>query len=309
MQSHAFSKMNEGLEVLRLKMDSKNYMKLQAIKVPSVHQFIAEAAELCNPEKIFIADDSPEDITYIKRMALETGEEKPLAIPGHTVHFDGPYDQGRDREATKYLVPKGEYLSKALNQIDRDEGLVEVKGLLKDSMKGRTMIVRFVCLGPVNSIFSILGVQCTDSWYVAHSEYLLFRPGYESFVKANSDVHFLKVLHSSGKLNENMVSVDHEKKRIYIDYTEDTIYSVNTQYAGNSVGFKKLAFRLAIRKANQEGWLAEHMMIMGVHGPGGRKTYFAGARAAKLPLPCFLERPYSATTSPIYATSTLWLGL
>jgi len=277
MQSHAFSKMNEGLEVLRLKMDSKNYMKLQAIKVPSVHQFIAEAAELCNPEKIFIADDSPEDITYIKRMALETGEEKPLAIPGHTVHFDGPYDQGRDREATKYLVPKGEYLSKALNQIDRDEGLAEVKGLLKDSMKGRTMIVRFVCLGPVNSIFSILGVQCTDSWYVAHSEYLLFRPGYESFVKANSDVHFLKVLHSSGRLNENMVSADHEKKRIYIDYTEDTIYSVNTQYAGNSVGFKKLAFRLAIRKANQEGWLAEHMMIMGVHGPGGRKTYFAGA--------------------------------
>jgi phosphoenolpyruvate carboxykinase (GTP) len=269
--------MNEGLEVLCLKMDSKNYMKLQAIKVSSVHQFIAEAAKLCNPEKIFVADDSPEDIAHIKRMALETGEEKPLAIPGHTVHFDGPYDQGRDREATKYLVPKGEYLSKALNQIDRDEGLAEVKGLLKDSMKGRIMIVRFVRLGPLNSIFSILGVQCTDSWYVAHSEYLLFRPGYEAFVKANPNVHFLKVLHSSGRLNENMVSVDHEKKRIYIDYTEDTIYSVNTQYAGNSVGFKKLAFRLAIRKANQEGWLAEHMMIMGVHGPGGRKTYFAGA--------------------------------
>jgi phosphoenolpyruvate carboxykinase (GTP) len=58
---------------------------------------------------------------------------------------------------------------------------------------------------------------------------------------------------------------------------DNTIYSVNTQYAGNSIGFKKLAFRLAIRKANTEGWLAEHMMLMGVHGPGGRKTYFAGA--------------------------------
>jgi phosphoenolpyruvate carboxykinase (GTP) len=58
---------------------------------------------------------------------------------------------------------------------------------------------------------------------------------------------------------------------------DNTIYSVNTQYAGNSVGFKKLAFRLAIRKANYEGWLAEHMLLMGVHGPGGRKTYFAGA--------------------------------
>jgi phosphoenolpyruvate carboxykinase (GTP) len=74
-----------------------------------------------------------------------------------------------------------------------------------------------------------------------------------------------------------MTSAEHDKKRIYIDYMDSTIYSVNTQYAGNSVGFKKLAFRLAIRKANYEGWLAEHMMIMGVHGPGDRKTYFSGA--------------------------------
>ncbi|MEM2092798.1 MAG: phosphoenolpyruvate carboxykinase (GTP) [Candidatus Bathyarchaeia archaeon] len=258
-------------------MSHRDYMRLIAIKVPEVHRFIAESAELCNPDRIYITADTPEDIDYIRRMAIETGEEKPLAMPGHTVHFDGPYDQGRDREATKYLVPKGDYLSKALNQIDRDEGLAEVKRLLKDSMKGHTMIVRFVCLGPANSVFTILGMQCTDSWYVAHSEYLLFRPGYEAFTKAYPDTHFLRVLHSSGRLNENMVSIDHDKKRVYIDYTENIIYSVNTQYAGNSVGFKKLAFRLAIRKANQEGWLAEHMMIMGVHGPGGRKTYFAGA--------------------------------
>jgi phosphoenolpyruvate carboxykinase (GTP) len=268
---------NRCLQVIRAKMSERDYAKLCAVKVPRVHQFIVESAELCNPENIFVFDDSIEDLIYIKRMAIETGEEKPLATPGHTIHFDGPYDQGRDREATKYLVPKGDYLSKALNQIDRDEGLAEVKSLLKDSMKGRTMIVRFVCLGPPNSVFTILGVQCTDSWYVAHSEHLLFRPGYEAFTNAYPDAHFLRVLHSSGRLNENMVSADHDKKRVYIDYAEDIIYSVNTQYAGNSVGFKKLAFRLAIRKANQEGWLAEHMMIMGVHGPDGRKTYFAGA--------------------------------
>jgi phosphoenolpyruvate carboxykinase (GTP) len=265
------------LELLRQKLSRIDYEKLRAIANPKVHQFIAEAAELCNPERIFICSDSSEDIAYVRNQAIATGEEKPLAIPGHTVHFDGPYDQGRDREVTRYLVPKGDYLSKALNQIDRDEGLAEVKGLLKNAMKGRTMIVRFVSLGPPNSIFTILGLQCTDSWYVAHSEYLLFRPGYEVFRQAEPGRNFLRVLHSSGKLDENMVSVEHEKKRVYIDYSEDTIYSVNTQYAGNSVGFKKLAFRLAIRKANQEGWLAEHMMIMGVHGPGGRKTYFAGA--------------------------------
>ena len=139
------------------------------------------------------------------------------------------------------------------------------------------MIVRFVSLGPPNSVFTILGLQCTDSWYVAHSEDLLYRSGYEVFRQAGLDKDFLRVLHSAGTLNENMVSVEHEKKRIYIDHMDNTIYSVNTQYAGNSVGFKKLAFRLAIRKANYEGWLAEHMLLMGVHGPGGRKTYFAGA--------------------------------
>jgi phosphoenolpyruvate carboxykinase (GTP) len=74
-----------------------------------------------------------------------------------------------------------------------------------------------------------------------------------------------------------MVSLEYDKKRIYIDHMDNTIYSVNTQYAGNSVGFKKLAFRLAIRKASSEGWLAEHMLLMGVFGPEKRKTYFAGA--------------------------------
>ena len=270
--------MNPYLEVLRPKLSQANYEKLSAINHPIVHEFIAKANDLCNPENIFICSDSAEDIAHIRNQAIATGEEKAIMkLTGHTVHFDSVHDQGRDRQATKYLIPKGITLSKALNQIDRQEGLSEVRGLLRDSMKERTMIVRFVSLGPPNSIFTILGLQCTDSWYVAHSETLLYRPGYEVFRQAGLDKDFLRVLHSAGKLNENMVSVEHEKKRIYIDHMDNTIYSVNTQYAGNSVGFKKLAFRLAIRKANYEGWLAEHMLLMGVHGPGGRKTYFAGA--------------------------------
>jgi phosphoenolpyruvate carboxykinase (GTP) len=112
---------------------------------------------------------------------------------------------------------------------------------------------------------------------VAHTEDLLYRPGYQQFVKAGPKSDFLRVLHSAGKLTEEMVSAEPQKKRIYIDHMDNTIYSVNTQYAGNSVGFKKLAFRLAIRKASSEGWLAEHMLLMGVYGPNKRKTYFAGA--------------------------------
>jgi len=270
--------MNGYLEALRPKMSEVAYQKLVAITNPKAYEFIAKASDLCNAEKIFICSDSAEDIAYVRQEAIVTGEEKSvLTLSGHTVHFDGIYDQGRDRQATKYLVPRGISFSKALNQIDRQEGLVEVKGLLRDSMNGRTMIVRFISLGPPNSIFTIVGLQCTDSWYVAHSEDLLYRPGYEVFRQSDPTREFLRVLHSAGKLNENMTSAEHEKKRIYIDYMDNTIYSVNTQYAGNSVGFKKLAFRLAIRKANYEGWLAEHMMIMGVNGPNGRKSYFSGA--------------------------------
>ena len=270
--------MNPYLEVLRPKLSRPDYEKLSSMVNPNVHEFIAKASDLCHPDRIFICSDSKEDIAYVRRQAIATCEEKAiLTLSGHTVHFDGEQDQGRDRQATKYLVPRGLSLSKALNQIDRQEGLAEVRGFLKDSMKGRTMIVRFVSLGPQDSLFTILGLQCTDSWYVAHCEDLLYRPGYEQFLKAGPKSDFLRVLHSAGKLDEDMVSVEYEKKRIYIDNMDNTIYSVNTEYAGNSVGFKKLAFRLAIRKASYEGWLAEHMLLMGVHGPGGRKTYFAGA--------------------------------
>ena len=270
--------MNPYLEVLRPKLSQQDYQKLCSIANPNVHEFIAKGSDLCHPDHIFVCSDSKEDIFYVRRQAVATGEEKAiLTLPGHTVHFDGENDQGRDRQATKYLVPRGISLSKALNQIDRQEGLAEVRSFLKDSMNGRTMIVRFISLGPPDSSFTILGLQCTDSWYVAHSEDLLYRPGFNQFLKAGPKSDFLRVLHSAGKLNEDVVSVEHERKRIYIDNMDNTIYSVNTQYAGNSVGFKKLAFRLAIRKASYEGWLAEHMLLMGVHGPDGRKTYFAGA--------------------------------
>ena len=270
--------MNPYLEALQPLLSESDFKKLSTINNPNVHEFIAKESDLCQPKEIFICSDSAEDIAHVRKQAISSGEEQAiLTLPGHTVHFDGEYDQGRDRQATKYLVPKGVVLSKALNQMDRQEGLAEVRSVLRDSMKDKTMIVRFISLGPQDSIFTILGLQCTDSWYVAHSESLLYRSGYDQFVKAGPKSDFLRVVHSAGQLNGDMISIYHDKKCVYIDHMDNTIYSVNTQYAGNSVGFKKLAFRLAIRKASSEGWLAEHMLLMGVQGPGGRKTYFAGA--------------------------------
>ncbi len=266
------------IQIFERRLKKEEIEKLKKIKNEKILKFIAESIHLCNPDKVFVCSDTPDEIAYIKNMAIVNREESAaLLTPGHTFHFDGYYDQGRDREVTKFLVPKGDKLSPALNQIDRDEGLTEIKELLNDSMKGKTMIVRFLILGPENSIFTIPCVECTDSWYVAHSVDLLYRHGYNQICKIDENFDVFFTLHSAGELDENMTSKNYDKKRIYIDYIENTVYSVNTQYAGNSVGFKKLALRLAIRKAHREGWLAEHFMIIGVYGPGGRKTYIAGA--------------------------------
>ena len=264
-------------ELLKEKLTTESYDRLVAVNNVKIHEFVTDAIELTGPETVFVCTDSEQDVKYVRDMAVKSGEESPLETPGHTFHFDGYYDQGRDRRVTKYLVPKTEKLSKALNQIEREEGLAEVRGLLKDSMRGRIMILRFLSLGPSGSVFSIPCVQATDSWYVAHSEDLLYRSAYEQFCKIGKHDNVFCFLHSAGELSKDMISVDVEHKRVYMDYTKDTIYSVNTQYGGNTMGLKKLALRLTIRQADQEGWLAEHMFISGVYGPGGRKTYLAGA--------------------------------
>lgn len=263
-------------DVLKDKLDADSLAKLAALNNEKLSAFVADAVTLCKPASVRVCSDDPADIAYCRARAVELGEEIPLATEGHTAHFDGYFDQGRDKEVTKYLLPAGMDLGERLNSMDRAEGLAEIRGLFDGAMAGREMVVRFFCLGPVNSPFSISAVQITDSAYVCHSEDMLYRPGYEQFKKLGGSGGFFRFLHSSAR-TENAVSVDVEKKRIYIDITEDLVYSVNTQYAGNTVGLKKLALRLAIRRADREGWLAEHMFVMGCHGPGGRVTYFTGA--------------------------------
>jgi len=264
------------MSILESFLTDANLRKLLTIPNQNVHKFIADAIELCNPMKVFVCDDSRMDVEYIRRTAIARGEETPLAIPTHTVHFDGLHDQARDKEQTVYLVPKGESLGEHLLQMDREEGLDLARKRLKGSMENKKMVVRFFCLGPRDSEFSIPCVQITDSFYVAHSEDLLYRRGYDYFRRLPDDAEIFWMLHSSGKLMHS-VSIDWQHRGVAIDYEENTVYSYNTQYAGNTIGLKKLALRLAIRKADREGWLAEHMFVMAIHGPDERKTYITGA--------------------------------
>ena len=266
-----------GIEdLLKRKLRGEDYTRLTALGNTKLNEFLADAIELCGPASVFVCTDSGKDSKHIRELAISNGEERPLDMPGHTCHFDSYYDQGRDKNATKYLLPAESELGESLNSIEKGAGVKEVRSLLKDSMRGREMLVCFWCLGPTDSEFSIPCVQITDSAYVAHSESILYRPGYEQFKQVGESGTFFRFIHSAGEL-ENNVSKNIEKRRVYIDLEEDLVYSVNTQYGGNSIGLKKLALRLAIQKASGEGWLAEHMFVVGAHGPGGRVTYFTGA--------------------------------
>lgn len=268
--------MNNSKQILQEKLDPDSLSKLMALENTKMHDFVADAITLTNPKTVFVCSDEQKDLDYIRQLAMDNCEENSLAMEGHTFHFDGSGDQARDKAQTKYLLPEGVTLGESLNSMDKKEGTEEVRGILKDCMVGKQMLICFFSLGPTNSDFSISCIQITDSAYVVHSECMLYRPGYEQFKKIGDAGDFFKFIHTAGEL-ENYVSKNVDKRRIYMDLEDNLVYSTNTQYAGNTVGLKKLSLRLAINKASGEGWLAEHMFIMGAHGPNGRVTYFTGA--------------------------------
>jgi len=269
------------LTILKSRLDGPNLKKLMRVANQALHDFIAKYIELCDPETVFVNDDTSESVDYIMKKALGAGEEASLAISGHTSHFDNSGDQGRDKQNTRILVPKGTDLGPAIDTKDRDEGYAEVHEILKNIMRGKQMFVSFFSLGPADSPFTLPCVQITDSSYVVHNEFLLYRPGYQEFVgrsdKGTLGTEFFRFVHSQGEVDERKVSRNLDKRRIYIDLYRNNVYSTNTQYGGNSIGLKKLAMRLAIFKASEEGWLTEHMLVLGIRGPRERVTYFTGA--------------------------------
>ncbi len=250
--------MDNDLFFLKSLMSEDRFKNLESLNNPFLNKFLSYTIKLCKPDSVYILTGSEEDKEYVSKKALELEEEITLRTKGHTVHFDHPLDQARARDDTFILSDsKIPYV----NTKPREEGLKEALSLLNGSMKGREMFVGFYSLGPRNSNFQILAIQITDSPYVIHSENILYRSAFKDF---QSKKDFLKFIHSKGKL-------DIKKRRIIIDTNESTVYSVNTTYAGNSVGLKKLALRLTITKGIKEGWLSEHMAIIGLDG---NKTHY-----------------------------------
>ncbi|MEM0380285.1 MAG: phosphoenolpyruvate carboxykinase (GTP) [Desulfurococcaceae archaeon] len=264
--------------ILRKYLDEEHYIRLKAIPDPELHRWIANIVQITNPSKVYVIKGDPEDFVFVKKKSIENGEEIQTKYRYKTVHFDGPMDLARDRGNTRILIPNGGSIP-YINTLDRENGLNEITGLYKNSMNGKIMYVIPLCLGPPRSVFTIYAIQVTDSAYVAHSELILYRICYEEF-KQGYAKNYIKFLHSVGELNERVWCKNISNRRIYIDLVDQTVYSINTEYAGNTVGPKKLALRLCIYRGYLENWLCEHMFIIGVKGPGDRITYFTGAYPA-----------------------------
>jgi phosphoenolpyruvate carboxykinase (GTP) len=259
-------------------MDEESLTKLKALNNPHVMEQIQRFLDLCKPAKAIVFDDSQEDVKRVRQIAIDLGEEEPLNMKGHTIHYDSFYDQARDKGNTRVLKTPDMKMSKGINTIEREEGLREVLEIMDGSMKGKVCLIRFFSLGPTDSRFTECALQLTDSAYVAHSEDILYRNGYNEFKQLNGGDDFFTFIHSAGALDERNTTVDIEDRRIYVDVIDGKVYSVNNQYAGNSLGLKKLALRLAVYKSNHSDWLTEHMLIMGVKHPDKeRVTYFSGA--------------------------------
>jgi phosphoenolpyruvate carboxykinase (GTP) len=271
--------MPAATDVLQKKMSEASFRKLAELKNEKVIAFIEQFARLCDPKSITVCDDSPEDAAYLRRTALAKGEERPMALANQTIHWDGYGDQGRDKRATRYLArPEDLEKMRSLSALPYDEGLAEILGIAEGIMAGKDAVVKFFAEGPTESPFTVPCVQFTDSFYVAHSEAILYRPAYNHFLKMKEGEKgdFFRFIHSAGRLDARGCSVDLDQRRVYMDTQDNIVYSMNNQYAGNSIGLKKHSMRLAINKAGQEGWLCEHMFLMAVPDRG-RKTYFAGA--------------------------------
>jgi len=268
------------MDVLEKSMDKIHFKRLIDIPDPELHRWISDIILVAKPESIYVVKGDQGDFDFVRKKALENREEIPTRYKYKTVHFDGPRDLARDRANTKILIPSGENIP-YINTLRRDLGLSEIKGLFRDVMKGKMMFILPVCMGPHRSDFTLYGLQVTDSAYVTHSDMILYRVCYDEFRDGTAiKKGYMRFLHSVGELDERVWSKNIQYRRIYIDLEDDTVYSVNTEYAGNTVGPKKLALRLCVYRGYREGWLCEHMFIVGVKGPGDRVTYFTGAYPA-----------------------------
>ncbi len=241
----------------------------------NVLNWVDEMVALCKPDKIIWIDGSDEQLNELRAQATATGEMMPLnekELPGCYLHRTAVNDVARVEDRTFICSRNKEDAGPTNNWCDPKEMYAKLTPMYDGVMKGRTMYVIPYSMGPIGSPLAKVGVELTDSIYVVLNMDIMTRMGkaaFENLGETSND--FVRGLHSKADIDQD--------KRYIVHFPEDnTIWSINSGYGGNVLlGKKCFALRIASYQGKNEGWMAEHMLILGIENPKGEVKYISAA--------------------------------
>ena len=257
----------------------------QTSRNSSLNQWVQEVVRMCQPDSVYWCDGTSPEYDRLMALMVDSGSATPLEKrPNSFLFRSDRSDVARVEDHTYISTPSQVEAGPTNNWVNPDELKHTMKALYAGCMKGRTMYVIPFSMGPIGSPLAKIGVQLTDSAYVVCNMHVMTRVGTRVLEALDSDGDFVPCLHSigapleKGQRDVSWPCAPIEKKYISHFPDENLIWSFGSGYGGNALlGKKCFALRIASAMAKREGWMAEHMLIMRLTNPDGRKYHIAAA--------------------------------